>query len=59
MPCLSMGTLIPDFGLSKLFWSGTKCFGHVQIILVGSKLFWSGANLTFLFKFFIIWTCSK
>ena len=41
-----------DFGLSKLFWTGTNCFGQVQIILVMFKLDFSGL-------IFIIWTCPK
>ena len=26
------------------FWTGTRCFGRVQIVLVGSKSFWSSSN---------------
>ena len=26
------------------FWTGTKCFGRVQIVLVGSKSFWLSSN---------------
>ena len=33
-----------DFGPSKLFWTGTNWFGHVQTVLVASKSFWSGSN---------------
>ena len=36
MPCPYIGP--------KWFWTGTNCFGWVQIVLVGSKLFWSGSN---------------
>ena len=31
-----------DFGPSKLFWTGTNCFGWVQIILVRFILDFSG-----------------
>ena len=40
------------FGLSKLFWMGTNCFGRVQITLFRFKLDFSGL-------IFIIWTCPK
>ena len=43
-----------DFGLSKLFWKGTNCFGQVQIILVMFK--WALFKLDFSGLIFIIWT---
>ena len=60
------------FGPTKSFWSGTNCFGLVQIVLVGSKSFWLVPNhfgrvqiilvrfkLDFYSLIFIIWTCPK
>ena len=53
MPCPSLSPKLRNyFGLSKLFWIGTNCFGQVQIILVMFKLDFSGL-------IFMIWTSPK
>ena len=49
LPDLQLMPCPPSVG-TKRFWTGTNCFGRVQIILIRYKLDFSGLIL-------IIWTC--